>query len=178
MWSGGARRRQHRHGMLLYQALCYSWNLLFLIHGRVKEIWILWMTRGFDIALFHFGRDAGLRRWVFCDSTGLNSTIFPTSSQLQSLSLNLVHVISRHLSWRTASDSSLAPVSLLGIQFGLWDMVIIDLFCKLCNPEALALKHSLFHAAGSLENTPVVCCLVLIRCQQLGLIFTTLILGI
>jgi len=59
---GGAGRLQLRHGMLLYQALCCSWNLLFLIHGRVKEIWIFGMTRGIDITLFHFGRDAGLRR--------------------------------------------------------------------------------------------------------------------
>lgn len=75
------------------------------------------MTRGFDIT-FSFWKGCRVEA-VFYDSNGLNSTIFSTSSQLQSLRLNLVHVISRHLSWCTASDSSLAPVPPLGIQFGL-----------------------------------------------------------
>lgn len=85
---------------------------------------------------------------VFCDSIGLNSNIFPTSSQLQSLSLNLVQVISCHLSWCTASDSSLAPFPLPGIYFGLGD--VVELLCKLCNSRALVLRHSLFHTAGNL----------------------------
>lgn len=58
---GGAQCRRLRHGVLLYKALCYPWDPLFLIHVWVKDVWIPWMTGVFDTALFHFGRDAGLR---------------------------------------------------------------------------------------------------------------------
>lgn len=66
------------HRALFSRALHYSWNLLSLIHGRVKEIQITRVTGSSDVALFPLGRDTGLR-WC-CDFTGRNSN--PSSLHL------------------------------------------------------------------------------------------------
>lgn len=145
---GGAGRMWHRHGVRIFRALCYSWNLLFLIHSRVKEKgklvslnnWRFWYS-------FVLVWKGGRVKAVSCDSTGLNSNIFPLPLN-GSLRLNRVQVVSCHVSWCTASDSSPAPFPLPGIHFNLWDMV--ELLCQLCHSQVLVLKQSSFHAAGSL----------------------------
>lgn len=139
MWRGGAGRLQHRHGMLLYQALCYSWNLLFLIHGRAKEIWILWLTRGIDIALFHL---EGMQGWggvLWLYWTEFHFFFHFISTAVSPFEPCPCYFTSLKLVYCFGQLS--CPVPPLGIQFGLWDVVIRELLCKPCNPEALALRQ-------------------------------------